>query len=180
MFELMSFFMGFAFFVILLVLCWGTNDELVQFQFAWVIFGLSVLVFISNGFYAFVTANFLYILGYLIVFHFPLGVGWSLYEWKLFVQKRLERANLRFKNPDGTFISQKEDMIGMPHSYSKDRWEQEKPKLSIELGRISSWIVFWPIHLVEYFLFELLTDLCKSLIKRFGFVFERIVNNTWK
>lgn len=184
--EFLSFFAGvgalvFFFWVLVMISVWGENENRIFTQLVTASIFIGMLLYLSPATLSWLAANMWYVLGYFAFAHFPIGVLWALYEWKEFCVKRLKWADTLYKNQDGTFKA----MLGEterkdPIEYSKTRWEEMKPDFRKEIDRISSWIVFWWFHLVEFLISDLVNKLCRVIINKIGIFLQRITDSYWK
>jgi|GEM_PF-3720407 len=123
--------------------------------------------------------NLLWIPGY-----FAIGFAWSFVKWWLFVNKaaeRLKEMKEKFlkEHTDKTFDANKkysEQVSSFSGRNLKEEWESfiqfkdvQRPLAKKNKGRITTWIIYWPFS----FIWSLLNDLIKSLIRQLVTTFQK-------
>jgi len=129
----------------------------------------------------------LYILGYL-----TLGFIWSFVKWWLFVskvaQKRIEARESLVKEFDP-------GESPVPSRYNRkpsakdmeERWQREirtehleRPKVSENKGKITTWVICWPVSFIVSLLDDFVRKVVKQLILKFQKLYDAITAGAFK
>jgi hypothetical protein len=132
----------------------------------------------------------LYVLGYLV-----LGFIWSFVKWWLFVnkvaQKRVERRE-RFVR---TYASDNPPSSRIPAHMRRqpafdemeERWQSTirledlgRPKVSANKGKITTWVMCWPVSFIVSLLDDFVRKVIKQLVLKFQKLYDAITAGAFK
>jgi hypothetical protein len=124
--------------------------------------------------------------------YFMLGFIWSFVKWWLFVnkaaQKRLE-AREKFVRGYQPFESAIPRNVRNHTDENRmaDRWEDEvrmngleKPTVSKNKGKITTWVLCWPVSFICSLLDDFVRKLVKQLVLKFHKMYDHITNSAFK
>ena len=154
----MAFFAGLIWWEILVfgILVFGIGASLFNESALGFVIGFTILTFVnwSGAGSLWATMSLAGLLYYGAVF-IVIGIGWSLFKWKLIVQKQIEK--------------------GKQYNSSKDEVKREINNKK-DYDTIVYWILLWPFSLLGYVVNDFIYDTMKRLIDKIYTLYDRITD----
>jgi len=120
------------------------------------VIGISILTFVNwsgmGSIWATMTLTGLLYYGVVFII---IGIGWSLFKWKLIVQNEIEKGKL-YNSP--------KDEVKREINYKKD------------YDTIAYWILLWPFSLLGYVVNDFICNAMKKLINKINTLYDRITD----
>lgn len=114
-----------------------------------------------------VPANYVW---YSLAAYVPVGLVWSMYRWKRYVDKKVDWYNYQVSNggySDRAYIDLK-DRLGQDIDVKE------------QVSRVTGWVLAWPISVLDNVLGDLVETVKRLITVYFRSVYDRIADNASK
>lgn len=187
MFELLI-IGGVAFWIVvgilgLILLAAVHNDAPAPANFALLVFVAACLI-LGNG-WRFACDHSAFLAVAVVVY--PLiGLAWSVLRWMLFLDYVLER----YKTQKAAYLKQHPNVTPVQLSAAfyhfgdglvvDDKTGEASVDFEDNLGRIASWVAYWPVSIVDQLLGNMLARLCRWAVRQWQRLFESLAAHWFK
>ncbi len=116
-----------------------------------------------------IPANYVW---YALAAYVPVGLVWSMYRWKRYVDKKVDGYNYQISRSNGGYSDR-------GYMDLKARLEQEID-VKEQVSRVTGWVLAWPISMLDNVLGDLVETVKRLITVYFRSVYDRITDSATK